>query len=212
MGIVILISKKNELMKQIMSGDFSETEVSELISIEELENLYANIAQDTEWICSDINNDGVEDLLWREKGKSDIEKQIIGIFDIKNNGKCVFLDVIEKTEYYFLADNSELIYYSQYFGFYSYISYEKWVYEESWNKELTQGLYAYYIEDIDNIPYWLDAHDHSDMIENGVYFKIYEDGLTRTVNKDEFKVIFEELTKVNYEDMKENPDMFWLYQ
>ena len=185
------------LIEQIISGDFSGIEESDVVSIEELESVYKNISEDTEWTLCELNSDGIEDLIWRKRENSGQEKEIIGIFDIEGKGKCVFWDEMDAGEYFFVADNGNLIYYSQYFGIYDYMSFEKNIYDRSWNRELETGLYIYNIYDVEEILYWFDEHDHTNMTENGIYFLRYADGVEEIIEEKEFVEEYKEIPQLD---------------
>lgn len=206
--------KKNtyeELANQMMEGDFSGMLETDRISAEDVQNVYKNMGDGTEWLWADINNDGINDLVWFEKEEgTGIGKPILGIFDINNQGKCVLWDTMDGGEYYFVTEKENLIYYSQYFGIYCYASYEKVDCDEEWNQVLEKGLYSYDIYDVDEVLFWFDEHDHTDMTQNGVYFKMYADGVEKTITKDEYKIEFEKLTQRKFEELFDLPDRSWL--
>lgn len=206
--VMVINNNENHLVIQIKSGDFSGIEHSEIVSEEELHNTYKNIAQDTEWLYIDINGDGVKDLIWQVKNEQTIGKQVIGIFDIGENGKCVLWDVMDNGEFYFLTDKGDLVYYSQYLGLYGYKSYRKYECDTLWNKKMVKELCAYNITDIDNILYWMDEHDHSGMTEDGIYFVLIDNGVERMISRDEFIEAFEEMTQYNI--LENDAELFWM--
>ncbi len=213
-GILILNYKEKKLVSQIKNGNFSVIDESDVVSIEEVANTYKYMEQDIEWLYLDMNADGVRDLVLQEKNEYVMCRQVIGIFDIRQNGKCVFWDTMDRAEFYFITDNGNLVYYSQYFGVYCYISYKLCKCDREWNQKIEREICAYYIYDIENTLYWVgvDEHDHKDMTENGVYFKLIRDDIEATVSKDEFIEQFEEMIQRDYSILKHMSDLFWLYE
>ncbi len=160
---------------------------------------------DVEWSLHDLNGDGIEDLV--RKGKEDSVKPIQEIYDGKN-GQRVFLDEMDMGEFYFVTDNGDLVYHWDYNGIYWFESYEKYVYDVDWNIELESGVYVWWVDDVDEVKYWYDGHDHTDMTQNGTYFTTYSNGEEKRITKEEYVKTFESITGLGIEYLEE--DLFWL--
>jgi len=204
----IASEKREKLAEQIKRGDFSDTKDSDLVDTPELEEVYKNISQNTEWLRVDLNGDSIRDLIWLEYAEN--IPRIVGIFDMNDKGKCVYWDIMDYTEFFFIADNKQLVRYSQYFGFYDYVSYEQYNYNKNWDKNILEGAYAYNLYEVE-IPYWLDEHNHDDMKEVGVYFKCFKNGIEMSIEKNDFQILYEKITGNDYRDIQKNSDLFWLY-
>ena len=160
---------------------------------------------DVEWSLHDLNGDGIEDLV--RKGEEDSVKPIREILDGKN-GQRVFIDEIDMGEYYFVTDKGDLVYHWDYNGIYCFESYEKYVFDVDWNIELESGAYAWWVYDVDEVKYWYDGHDHTDMTRDGAYFTTYSNGEEKGITKEEYIKIFESITGLDFEYLEE--DLFWL--
>ena len=160
---------------------------------------------DVEWSLHDLNGDGIEDLV--RKGKEDSVKPIREILD-GTNGQRVFIDEIDMGEYYFVTDKGDLLYHWDYNGIYWFESYEKYVFDVDWNIELESGAYVWWIDDVDEVKYWYDGHDHTDMTQDGAYFTAYSNGEEKGITKEEYIKIFESITGLDFEYLEE--DLFWL--
>lgn len=204
----IASGEREKLAEQIKRGDFSDTKDSDLVDTTELEEVYKNISQNTEWLRVDLNGDSIRDLIWLEYAEN--IPRIVGIFDMNDKGKCVYWDIMDYTEFFFIADNKQLVRYSQYFGFYDYVSYEQYNYNKNWDKNILEGAYAYNLYEVE-IPYWLDEHNHDDMKEVGIYFKGFRNGIEMSIEKNDFQILYEKITGNDYRDIQKNSDLFWLY-
>lgn len=195
-------SKEIILCEEIKSYRESERFAQKM---EEISYSYWNLFSDVEWSLHDLNGDGIEDLV--RKGKEDSVKPIREILD-GTNGQRVFIDEIDMGEYYFVTDKGDLLYHWDYNGIYWFESYEKYVFDVDWNIELESGAYVWWIDDVDEVKYWYDGHDHTDMTQDGAYFTAYSNGEEKGITKEEYIKIFESITGLDFEYLEE--DLFWL--
>ena len=201
---------EEDYISKIKNGDFSYITEASVVSKEVLECAYENMSQDTEWIMTDLNQDGEEDLIWQEKASISTQKKILAVFDAAQNGQCVFYDGMDAGEYFFITKEEVLIYYSQYFGIYDYVSYERFCYDKEWNIERKDGLYAWYVYDSEEVLGWFDDHDHSGMEENGIYYKTYADGEEIFISAATYRKQFETMISVPAAVLNHDSDLFWL--
>lgn len=66
-GVGIPLNAEKELAEQMMNGDFSSMAETEYISRENVQSVYRNKGEETEWTWADINGDGSKDLILQEK-------------------------------------------------------------------------------------------------------------------------------------------------
>jgi len=201
---------EEDYISKIKNGDFSYITEASVVSKEVLECAYENMSQDTEWIMTDLNQDGEEDLIWQEKASISTQKKILAVFDAAQNGQCVFYDGMDAGEYFFITKEEVLIYYSQYLGIYDYVSYERFCYDKEWNIERKDGLYAWYVYDSEEVLGWFDDHDHSGMEENGIYYKTYADGEEIFISAATYRKQFETMISVPAAVLNHDSDLFWL--
>lgn len=204
-GVGIPLNAEKELAEQMMNGDFSGMAETEYISRENVQSVYRNKGEETEWTWADINGDGSKDLILQEKEVLDIGKPVIGVFDIKNQGRCVVWDTMDATEYFFVVGN-DLIYYAPYFGMFCHIPYQKYHFDEEWNPSKGEKIEAYYLYDMEEI----EGVTFEDMPEEGVYFWASNGEEKSALTRDDFIRRFEWMTGADYEYLASLPDMGWL--
>lgn len=198
------------LIRQIRNGDFSNLELSNNISINEIKRVYEK--NNIELVECDINGDGLIELIWQEKDSyNNYMRRIIAIFTFSNSKtKCVVWDVNDSTEFLFMSKLDNIIYYTQYYGLYDYNRYDYYVFDKDCNKEFLYGLCIYNIYDIQeiNMAWWNE--EHPEMTIEGVYYKKHTVRLTgegkisneEELEKKEFLNSFKEMTGIDFYDMK----------
>lgn len=149
--------KKNDFDK-IKSGDFSVVAGIDESTREALETIYQNQKEggDKEWVSSDLNNDGIEELIWRDISgyPSEYIRSITAVFtDTKEGCGLILFDTVDVTEFY-AAENNHLFYYWQFYSIYSYASYTEYKMDENYEliKDKTLDIfimpaYEYLIEE-----------------------------------------------------------------
>lgn len=97
------------MVEKIEGGDFTCLDIPDSYA-----EKYAYTFDTREWIASDIDKDGYEELILQEitpiYGSVD-KYRIVAVFTYRPTGMhCALMDVNDSTEYYFLGDNGNLIY------------------------------------------------------------------------------------------------------
>lgn len=164
--------RRSRIEDEITNGNFSRLSENELVNIEEIEWTYESECArgNIEWRKVDLNGDDICELIWVEKDSySEERKRIVAIFTQGEKKECVLWDVADYSEYFFLGNEGNLIYYTQYFGVYNTVRFENYVYDENWNQQMVYALSVYEIYDISQMEWWKD--DHPDMKENGIYYR-----------------------------------------
>ncbi|MBQ2936360.1 MAG: hypothetical protein IJD96_09020 [Lachnospiraceae bacterium] len=197
---------QEDLVNQMMNGDFSGMRETDRISREDAQKVYENMGEETEFILADMNHDGTKDLVWQEKEETKIGKPIIAIFDMSNRGRCEMWDTIDGTEYFFVVGKDKLVYHAPYFGVYDYVPYWEYEYDETWNRTKIGGICAYYIYNLEE----MEGYTFEDMPEVGVYFWECVGEEKSALTRAEFNKKFKELTYVDCEYLADFPDHSWL--
>ncbi|MDL2301957.1 hypothetical protein LJC58_06345 [Lachnospiraceae bacterium OttesenSCG-928-D06] len=200
----------NSLSEQIKNGDFSSVKISNNTNVEEMKRIYEkqNKKDNIEWVLYDINDDGIEELVWKEKESYNQNiKRIVGIFLFHIEGaECIVWDINDSTEYMFLSIDGNIIYYTQYYGIYDYIGYENYFFDKDWNKILVCGLYVYNVDEPSAFDEWW-KEEYPYITDTGVYYVksiIDTDGIeyTEKVEKDKFMEIFKENCGMSLYDLE----------
>ena len=125
--ICLLHYQKRDGFREIRKGNFSVINGIEESDRSALETVWQEQKEedDMEWLLFDLNEDGVEELIWRKKELPERAlRRIVAVFGKKDEGiGPVLLDLTDDTEYYAL-ENGNFIYYRQYSGPYQYYSFE----------------------------------------------------------------------------------------
>ncbi len=125
--ICLLHYQKRDGFHEIRKGNFSVINGIEESERSALETVWQEQKEDDdmEWVLFDLNEDGVEELIWREKGLSERTlRRIVAVFSKNGEGaRLVWLDTTDDTEYYVL-ENGNYIYYQQYSEPYRYLSFK----------------------------------------------------------------------------------------
>lgn len=125
--ICLLHYQKRDGFREIRKGNFSVINGIEESDRSALETVWQEQKEedDMEWVLFDLNEDGVEELIWREKELPEKAlRRIVAVFS--KNGESVWLvllDTTDDTEYYVL-ENGNYIYYQQYSEPYRYLSFK----------------------------------------------------------------------------------------
>lgn len=112
---IICSQKKVHTLEEIVSGDYSGIEDQKIA--EALQTALSNEPDQLEWIFMDLNGDGKEELILRDKDyQTKYMLSIVGIFSLKR-GKvvCNLLDLGDVGEFFFLC-NGHLMYYCDFWG------------------------------------------------------------------------------------------------
>ena len=200
----------NGLIEQIKNGDFSSlTWVSDI----ELENLRIALENrdGMEWLEHDINNDGMNELIYQEKDiRYEKTKRIVAIFGFMNSDtRLVLLDVFDIPRHYFLSENGNIIYHNFSYGAWQHDTYSHYIFDDELNRENDYGLELYNIYDLAELPDdW--AKINLDMTEVGVYYNKYvpkdDVWIREALDERQFLEAFEEMTGTSFYDVK--PDWF----
>lgn len=207
------IKKNNNietLKEQIKSGDFSNLKETDNIRIEEIKRVYANKKNDEgiEWIEGDLNGDGLNELIWQEeKSYNEGMKRIVGIFTFQTDEPvCTIWDINDSTEFLFMSDTGNIIYYTQYYGTYYFNGFDCYKFDSDWNKELFYGLHIYNVYDISEVDVQWWHEEHPDMTNEGIYYKRYilKSSLKYEENLEEKEFLkgFEEMCGFSFDYMK----------
>lgn len=123
--ICLLHYQKRDGFHEIRKGNFSVINGIEESERSALETVWQEQKEedDMEWVLFDLNEDGVEELIWREKELPERAlRRIVAVFSKNSEGAwMVWLDTTDDTEYYVL-ENENYIYYQQYSEPYRYFS------------------------------------------------------------------------------------------
>lgn len=209
-----MINKKVIGFDELKNGDFSALKEIEDNEKRALEIVYQNQKEqkDMEWVISDLNQDGQEELIWRKKNSpSKYMKRIVAIFG-KTQGKykLILLDTVDNTEYYVL-ENEHMIYCYLSSSTYKYDFYLKCLMNENFDINTDKKLevfvvYSYGDDDKDSVEYLME---HCPFISGvGNYFRIttYAEDKTneKIVTQEEWLTEFEELTGTTLEEIDSN--------
>lgn len=137
-----------DIYSQVVEGDL--TALSRLEIYEEIISIYEKHSKfnDLEWRLADIDYNGYEELVWQEKEDVGYMKRIVGLFSFEKESKCIIWDLNDGSEFYFISDSGNLVYYDQYFGIYRFFSLESYTLDENLNLDFTYGLWLYDIYDL----------------------------------------------------------------
>lgn len=163
-----------EIYKQVMAGDL--TALSQMEDFERIESAYnnPNTLSYYEWKLVDIDHNGYEELVWQEKEDAGYRKRIVGLFSFEKEPKCIIWDLNDSTEFYFISDRGNLVYYDQYFGMYRFFSLDGYTLDENLDLDFTYGLRLYDIYDLSEIDenYLLEFQESNpDIVSEGIYYR-----------------------------------------
>lgn len=162
------------IYNQIIEGDL--TALNQMENFGLIETVYnnPNTLGDYEWKLTDVDHNGYEELVWQEKEDVGYMKRIVGLFSFEKEPKCIILDLNDCTEFYFISDSGNLVYYDQYFGIYRFFSLESYTLDENLNLDFTYGLWLYDIYDLSEIDekFLLRLQEgNPDIIGEGIYYQ-----------------------------------------
>lgn len=145
------ISDIQDIYSHVMEGDL--TVLNRLEIYEEITSIYEKHSKfnDLEWRLADIDYNGYEELVWQEKENVGYMKRIVGLFSFEKEPKCIIWDLNDGTEFYFISDSGNLVYYDQYFGIYRFFSLERYTLDKNLNLDFTYELRLYDIYDLTEI-------------------------------------------------------------
>lgn len=200
---------KKNIQSEILSGDFSCLENDDR---EEMESSYSRMIEDghSTWRRTDLNGDGIEDLILQEQLLSDTisgrnPKRIIGIFACgEDSARCMFWDDNNDMEYRFCGTTGELM---EYYDWeeeevVSIEVFEHFYYDADWNKITDYKLQMCCITtslDQEIPEEW--AETHPDMTEDGYYYRYTETGNTETeviLTYEQMKEIYEDAMGIEF--------------
>lgn len=196
-----------EIYKQVMAGDL--TALSQMEDFERIESAYNNLNTlgDYEWKLADIDHNGYEELVWQEKEDVGYMKRIVGLFSFEKDPKCIIWDLNDSSEFYFISDSGNLVYYDQYFGMYRFFSLDGYTLDENLDLDFTYGLRLYDIYDLSEIDenYLLEFQESNpDIVSEGTYYqKIIPQGskggeIKEILTEEQFVIEFAELMGTDF--------------
>lgn len=199
-----------QTIKSFQNGDFTRFIESESVNRADLQNAYKveESQKNNEFVRYDINKDGIDELVWREKDElKGGMKRILGIFVYQENSiKSIFWDVNDSTEFCFLGENGNIVYYTQYYGTYMYEEYNHIAFDADWKMSADYRLEIWNIYSLEEVgENWEDQHP--DMANEGIYCKkkfiSSADVLNvqeQAISKEEFLTEFIKLTGLEFID------------
>lgn len=156
-----LVQEEKPTQKErIKAGDFSgltgisDEELSNLEFIFDSSEFYNQFHnnrkdEDMEWIEYDINHDGTDELIYRQKYnyyENAAMKRIVAVFAIQENeANLVLLDAVDMPRFYFLSSNGNLIYHNFQYGLGDSDSYTHYVFDDEFRQKVESTLYVCFI-------------------------------------------------------------------
>lgn len=200
-----LLYDKKDNFAEIQKGNFYIIDKIEESEQETLESIYQNQKEDMEWVFFDLNNDGKNELIWREKeSSSEYMKSIVAIF-AEQGEKCklILFDTTDVREFYAL-ENNHLIYFKEFSWLYQYDSFAKCSMNINFQIETDMALevfiipaYEYLLEEAGEE--WVEdlEREYSFINGGGNYFRltVYEEDTTNEtiITDEQWKNKFEAL-------------------
>lgn len=183
--------------EQIKRGDFTSLEGLDETELAEFNRIYQRCQDidEIQWVYADINNDGIEELIWQEKrnaGDSQMHR-ITAVFAATSQGfRRIIWDVNDMGEFYFLCNN-KIIYFTAYYGVYDYCYYGVCEYGADGKLKVNKSFEVYDLEDLtDYEPTdilsqfdWAQEVNQSDFAEGKVYYVIG----TRVTDEEMMRVL-----------------------
>jgi len=191
------------VLEQIKKGNFASLgELSEK-QLEELDWVYnrCQMMNNAQWIYADINNDGLSELIWQEKGtvgNSQVHR-ILAIFIVSSEGcKRIVWDVGDMGEFYFYHNN-KIIYFTSYLGIYDYHYYGICEYGSDGEIRVKKSFEVYHTYDLtenESMDFlskfdWAQDKSKIDNVEGNVFYVIGtrltdEENVRGLIEKDEW--------------------------
>lgn len=214
------IKDRLSAIDRIMEGDFQVLQNDEKL-IEKLTSIYEREKDiyGLTWIQSDLNGDGIEDLILQEEDVNDdsqIMKPILAVFACtSDNIRCIDTDFDETTFYDFFSPAGKLISYQTFSGKWVWRGLHYYKYNENWEKQYVYRLEYYFIESLNEFSNEEIKEYNVEWKEKfGIEFQVGEyygilknedgnpqEGQYMPLTKDEFAKKYKELIGKEYEGL-----------
>ena len=132
---------------EIQNGNFDNVCSLSVEMIRELEKVYDVNKNINDWLLIDVNSDGKEELVWREKNNEQFN--VIAIFAMQEKEcKRVLWDIYDAGEYH-LVVNDTIIYFWRYSGAYERYSFCAVEFDAEFNKDYREIYEVIRITDVE---------------------------------------------------------------
>lgn len=204
---------REKIMTSFEKGDFSSLN-NNLITQKDISDIYQikSEYEGAEFVRCDINGDDIDELILREKTLfRNAVQRIIGVFAYQGHKMdCVYWDINDSTEYSFLGENGNVIYYMQHYGTYLYEEYNDVEFDSNWVQKISLRLEIWNVYDLEEVrDNWVELHP--DMNVEGIYCKKIilsqskaEEEVVQPLSVEQFLTEFFELAGFNYASMDIN--------
>lgn len=214
--LIVLFLKttyQETIMDSFERGDFGSLK-DNLITQKDVSDIYQimNMNNEAKFVRCDINGDDIDELILREERsfRNGVQR-IIGIFVYQDYKMCcVYWDINDSTEYCFLGENGNVVYYTQHYGTYLYEEYSSVEFDSNWAQHVLIRLEIWNVYDLGEVrDDWTELHP--DMSVEGIHCKKIilsqskeEEVLVQPLSVEQFLTEFYKLTGFDFASMDIN--------
>ncbi|MCL2159356.1 MAG: hypothetical protein FWH48_08115 [Oscillospiraceae bacterium] len=214
----------NDHIEHIKNGDFSNIKLPYynetldeyyVAGLETLEINYQSQKNDWEWIERDINGNGTNELILREK---DLFKAFIAIFSFENDeAKIIYLWNGSAHFYEFWANPGYYVKYQFFYGLYSYNSFQFYKLNNNYDREFVYGLIILNVYDFAEVgDEWLDNNPYIKENGTGIYCQEFYSDADEPgeiseyayISEDQFLSKFKEMVGFDFYDIMRGQGWF----